>query len=152
MLRRTVYGCGAAQCWCVLGGGALRAAPVLRRSGAGSIQARSWCGGLAQRRGAPPGEKLLLLREGFAAVRPGPRRRRDNLRGCILDDADSSLERVDPPVEPASLAGEDGWIAEGVGEQCTALIGSEKAHGEVVRVASAQCPELLLCPLDRNAH
>jgi hypothetical protein len=140
----------AGACWVVVHCG-LRLFCAAR--GACSIQARSWCGGLAQRRGAPPGEKLLLLlREGFAAVRPGPRRRRDNLRGCILDDADSSLERVDPLVEPASLAGEDGWIAEGVGEQCTALIGSEKAHGEVVRVASAQCPELLLCPLDRNAH
>jgi hypothetical protein len=94
----------------------------------------------------------LELLKWLAAVRPSPRRRRDNLRGCILDDADSSSERVDPLVEPASLAGEDGWIAEGVGEQCTALIGSEKAHGEVARVASAQCPELLLCPLDRNAH
>ena len=49
------------------------------------------------------------------SLRPGPRRRRDNLRGCILDDADSSSERVDRLVEPASLAGDDGWIAEGVG-------------------------------------
>jgi hypothetical protein len=65
---------------------------------------------------------------------------------------DRSSEGVDPPVETASLAGEDARIAEGVGEQRAALIGSEKAHGEVVRVAAAQCPELLLSPLDRNAH
>jgi hypothetical protein len=65
---------------------------------------------------------------------------------------DRSSERVDPPVETASLAGEDARIAEGVGEQRAALIGSEKTHGEVVRVAAAQCPELLLSPLDRNAH
>ena len=63
-----------------------------------------------------------------------------------------SSERVDPPGETASLAGEDARVAEGVGEQRAALVGGEKAHGEIARVTAAECPELLLSPLDRNAH
>ena len=63
-----------------------------------------------------------------------------------------SSERVDPAVETTGFAGEDVWIAERVGEQRTSFICGDEAHGEVMGVAPAQCPELLLGPLDGDAH
>jgi hypothetical protein len=50
-------------------------------------------------------------------------------------------ERVDPAVETARLAGEDVWIAEGVGEQRASFIRSHQAYGEVVGVAPTRCLE-----------
>jgi hypothetical protein len=63
-----------------------------------------------------------------------------------------SLERVDPAVETARFAGEDVWIAEGIGEQRASFICGDEAYGEVMGVSPTQCPELLLGPLDGDAH
>src|SRR5262249_53319423 len=57
-------------------------------------------------------------------------------------------EGVDPAFEVASLAGEDGGVVEGVGEEGGALDAGEQGDGEVACVASAELPELTLGPVD----
>src|SRR5262249_14358872 len=66
------------------------------------------------------------------------------------DDPAGSIacQRVDPAAEVASLAGQDGGVAESVREERGALDAGEQCHGEVARVASAELPELSLGPVD----
>src|SRR5689334_9810885 len=83
---------------------------------------------------------------GLALDARDPRRALHRPVGCAPAVADSS-ESVDPAVEAARFAGEDVWIAERVGEQRASLIRGDEAYREVMGVAPAQCPELLLGPL-----
>src|SRR5205085_5079326 len=55
----------------------------------------------------------------------------------------ASPQAIDPALEVAPLAGEDGGVAEGVGEQRSALNAGEQHEREVAGVSSSQLPELL---------
>src|SRR5262249_10386039 len=66
--------------------------------------------------------------------------------------ASDTSELVDPAVETTRFADEDVWIAERVGQQRASFIGGDEADREVIGVAPAQRPELLLRPLDGDAH
>ena len=55
---------------------------------------------------------------------------------------------VDPFVQAACLAGHQLWVAEGVGEQRDPLVGGHELFCQFGGVATAQEPELILCPLD----
>src|SRR5689334_14595637 len=103
-------------------------------------------------RGLPERPVMAVCAVSGLALDARDRRRADpSAAGCAPAGADP-LESVDPAVEAARFAGEDVWIAERVGEQRASLIRGDEAYREVMGVAPAQRPELLLGPRDRDPH